>query len=205
MSKIKSNQNPFVDKFSWLLSAILSPFILLPLVILAFSWKLTANIVDFRFFSALALTFMLAIPGIFILWQVKTKKIDDLHIYKREQRMDVFLVFLISTLATIALFFYFDAPLKLTGLIILAFVSGLISGFITLWWKISIHMVALATTSVAYALLTQTPLAWATLIFIPLVAWSRVYRKRHTLAQTIAGTVLGATLSIIFYKTFLLF
>lgn len=205
MKKIKSNQNSFADKFSWLLSAALSPFVILPLVVLAFAWKLTDGPSDFWFFSALALIFMLAIPGAYIVWQVKNKKIDDLHIYKREQRMNVFLVFLLSTLITVALYFYFDAPLKLTGLIILAFISGLVSGIITLWWKISIHMVALAATSVAYALLVQTPLAWATLAFIPLVAWSRVYRKRHTLAQTIAGTILGAALSIIFYKTFLLF
>lgn len=201
LSKTKS----LLDKISFWVSGIFSPFVILPVVMTVFSWKLTASFEDFWLFLAISALFMMIVPGAYIAWQVKHKKISDLHIKKREERSGVFVVFILGNLITIALYLLMGAPVRLTGLALLALLSAGIAGIITLRWKISIHLVALSTTAVAYALLVKTPYAWATLGFIPLVIWARVYRKRHTLAQSIAGALLGGVLSLIFYRIFLIY
>ncbi len=40
------------------------------------------------------------------------------------------------------------------------------------------------------------------LILIPLVGWSRVYLKAHTIAQVCAGTLLGAVSVVLFFRIF---
>lgn len=202
---MSSKNKNLLNKLSFWISAIFSPFIILPVVMTIFSWKLTTSLEYFSLFLAISTLFMMLLPGIYISWQVKNKKISDLHIKKREDRYSVFAVFLLGNLITVLLYFLLGAPIKLIGLVILAFLSALIAGIITLEWKISIHLVALSTTAVAYALLIKTTYAWATLGFIPLVIWARVHRKRHTIAQSIAGALLGGFLSLIFYKIFLIY
>jgi membrane-associated phospholipid phosphatase len=60
---------------------------------------------------------------------------------------------------------------------------------ITLWWKISLHAAAAAgAATMAWALLgTGLPF----LLTVPLIAWSRIRLRRHTLAQTVLGALLG--------------
>jgi membrane-associated phospholipid phosphatase len=63
---------------------------------------------------------------------------------------------------------------------------------ITLYWKISVHCATAAgVTTVIWMLLgTSLPL----LLVVPVLAWSRVRLRRHTLCQTIAGSVLGVAI-----------
>jgi len=64
---------------------------------------------------------------------------------------------------------------------------------ITLFWKISFHMIwsILATFFIIYSL--QTPQSYLLILFIPLIAWSRLQLKRHSLLQVVAGTLLTLT------------
>ena len=63
---------------------------------------------------------------------------------------------------------------------------------ITLVWQVSVHT---ATTAglVTFACLAFGPIAACWTLLIPLVAWARIYLRRHTLAQTLAGAFLGSS------------
>lgn len=67
---------------------------------------------------------------------------------------------------------------------------GILNVSITYFWKISGHMMA-ATGLVMWLSLLWSPIFLLLLItFIPLVAWSRLSMRKHTLAQVMAGTCL---------------
>jgi membrane-associated phospholipid phosphatase len=72
---------------------------------------------------------------------------------------------------------------------------------ITLRWKISGHCTAVAGLVVLALALFGENLLPSTLL-IPLVAWSRIRLKRHTPAQTVAGSFMGAVIvSTLLYFT----
>ena len=76
------------------------------------------------------------------------------------------------------------------GAIVAAFVQTLLLFAITLVWQISIHT---ATTAglVTFAILALGGGASILTLLVPIVAWARLHLRRHTLAQTVAGGVLG--------------
>ena len=72
---------------------------------------------------------------------------------------------------------------------------------ITLRWKISLHCAAAAILA-ELLLIYFGPMAAPFAMSVPLIAWSRLYLRRHTLAQTIAGASLGIailTLTLFIY------
>ncbi len=58
-------------------------------------------------------------------------------------------------------------------------------------WKISIHC-AVAGGSVTILALFYGPLVLAGLVLVGLLGWARVTMEDHTVAQVVAGSVLGA-------------
>ena len=57
-------------------------------------------------------------------------------------------------------------------------------------WKISFHSSVATGCVTVLVMLVNPQLGWLFLL-VPLIAWARVYRKRHTLLQTVVGAVLA--------------
>lgn len=82
------------------------------------------------------------------------------------------------------------APALTTTLMLIYSTNTLIILFINLSWKISIHTMGVAETTVALTYLFSFPgLIFG--ILIPLVMWSRVKLKKHTVSQVLAGCFAG--------------
>jgi hypothetical protein len=58
------------------------------------------------------------------------------------------------------------------------------------WIKVSLHMASLAFAGVA-ALSLWPAMGMTALLLLPLLAWSRLRMRRHTVAEVVGGTVLG--------------
>ena len=66
-----------------------------------------------------------------------------------------------------------------------------IFGAITQVWKISFHTgVFTGCVTVLVLILHDARFAWLFLL-VPLIAWARVRRKRHTLVQTVVGALIA--------------
>jgi membrane-associated phospholipid phosphatase len=74
---------------------------------------------------------------------------------------------------------------------------------ITTVWKISIHC-AVASGSVAILALSFGPLVLPAYALVALLGWSRVVLKDHTVAQAVAGAVLGAGAAVLAYAALVL-
>jgi membrane-associated phospholipid phosphatase len=68
---------------------------------------------------------------------------------------------------------------------------------ITLVWKASAHC-TVAGHAAAAGLLLLGPLGLIFLLALPLVAWSRVVDKAHTLPQALVGVAVGIGFAILF-------
>jgi len=76
-------------------------------------------------------------------------------------------------------------------------VLGLLVFLIRLNWKISLH-VSVLTSSLTILTIFNNAI-YPFYLFVPLVAWSRVRLKAHTINQTIAGFLLGLAMPLLLF------
>ena len=130
------------------------------------------------------------LPAAYILWLIKRGEVTDLYLRERHQRIKPLGVSLFCSLLVWWLVVWLDAPLLLRAIAVVQVIQGSAILAITLRWKISAHSITGAAV-VGLAFFLWGTEVWSLLFLIPLIAWSRVWLNRHTLSQTIAGTLLG--------------
>jgi membrane-associated phospholipid phosphatase len=139
----------------------------------------------------LAAFFVAVLPTVFIDYGIRRGRFDDRNVGARRPRM-VVLAFITASVATgLILLLVLGAPPILTGYLAFMLVSVAVLAAITLVWKISIHC-AVASGSVTILTLSYGLLVLPACLLIGLLGWSRVALGDHTIAQVVAGTVLGA-------------
>ena len=70
---------------------------------------------------------------------------------------------------------------------------------INLFWKISIHCVGVGGAAVLLFSVAEAGIAWPGVLAVLLVGWARLYLGVHTVAQVLAGFVLGIGVSLAAY------
>jgi hypothetical protein len=146
----------------------------------------------------LAALFTAVLPTVFISYGVRRGRWDDRNVGARRPRLIVLAFIAASVAAGLIVLAAAGAPRLLTGYLcfMLASVAGLV--LVTMVWKISIHC-AVASGSVAILAFTYGPLALTGYLLVALLGWSRVTVGDHTVAQVVAGCVLGAGAAALAY------
>ena len=128
-------------------------------------------------------------PFLYVVWLLKRGYVTDIDVQLRKQRAQPLLVTILCTGAAWLVLALGAAPTTMTLIATAIWLQVVVIFAVTLRWKISVQAATVAgAMTVAWALL-GSPLPF--LIAVPLVAWSRVRLRRHTLLQTLAGVVLG--------------
>ncbi len=173
------------------------PFILVAKFTQDYSYALKWTIFSYVFILAVAL---FVIIGVFL------GAFSNFDVSKREQRP------LLFSFSAFAIFCYLLSLIVLHGprilfLALFTIVLGLIAiVIVNKWIKASIH-VAIVTSVVLLMVIIYKGYSFLLLPLIPLLAWSRVKTKKHTLMETIIGSILGIVIILIVYivsKQFLL-
>jgi membrane-associated phospholipid phosphatase len=128
-------------------------------------------------------------PLLYLFWLVRHGRVTDLDVQLREQRMRPLLFTIACNGAAWVLLILGAAPSLMVVLAGVLWVQMSAIFAITLFWKISVHCAAAAVAATLIWSLTGTPLPL--LIGVPIVAWSRVRLRRHTVPQTVGGALLG--------------
>jgi membrane-associated phospholipid phosphatase len=143
------------------------------------------------FWFAVYVLMAMVAPLLFLIWQVRHGRVTDLDIQLREQRKGSLLVTIAGFGVSWLVMTIGQAPMLFKVMAGAGFVQWLIVFLITLRWKISVHTSSAA--GMTMLILHVFGLAAAPLVIsLPLIAWSRVKLRRHTLGQTIAGALLGS-------------
>ena len=149
--------------------------------------------------SFIALTFLTTlfaaiVPlSILIIWARRTNA-HDMDVPTRTDRNHPLLLATVSYLIGTAVLLIIRAPLLSTALMFGYFAGTLFIFLVNLRWKISIHTMGIAGPTTVLVFVFGY---WGALLglLLPPVIWSRVYLKKHTVAQAIAGAVVGFLLT----------
>ncbi|MDB5028120.1 MAG: phosphoesterase PA-phosphatase-like protein [Candidatus Eremiobacteraeota bacterium] len=140
-------------------------------------------------------------PMLFIFYLYATDRISDLDMSIRTERERVFIAFVIFYALGAVDLWIIHAPPIMTASMAGYAASALVVQWITRYWKISTHALGITAPLVAFTVLFgERPVPFY--VLIPIVGWSRVYLRAHTVLQVIAGTLLAIANTLLFFRIF---
>ncbi|HSX58531.1 MAG TPA: hypothetical protein VLE47_04680 [Candidatus Saccharimonadales bacterium] len=190
-----------MKKFAQIVSIVFEPYTVsfVALVLVTHQLPVSTEEKIGWFFAAVALG---GLPALAVyLYERKIGKIHDVFITNRLERRDVQLAWFLGSGAFFLVALAFDAPRLLLALSLTLVVLSFLITLISLYWKVSVHMVGV-TLFVTLLLLCYSVSTFWLLILLPLVAWARVRLGQHTLSQVTVATIMTIAVT---YSVFYLF
>lgn len=125
--------------------------------------------------------------------------IKDVALNEQKERAIPYIIMIICYLATAYFLYTRNAPMWVVMFFVGGSLAGLVNMIVNGWWKISAHgaaaagLVAMLVRMDKVGMPQTDLLPWivATIIFAGLLCSSRVYLRRHTLGQVLAGSAVG--------------
>ena len=137
-------------------------------------------------------------PTAFYYLRLRQGVYSDEDVSVREQRNELYLFGFVWVLIATAGLGLLGVPAPFLALMICAMALGVIGGLINLFWKISAHATAIASTA-TIALLYAPSLGAALWACAALLGWARVRTHNHTPMQVLAGFGSAATIILVVF------
>ncbi len=172
--------------------AAYAPIISIPVFILINYYLMNLN--DFIIITMICIVFTAVLPISLVFWWLRGKNGKDaeidMDIPERTDRNYPLLLVILSYAIGVVFLYLLNAPGIVTVLMFCYFSNTLMVFFINLYWKISIHSLGVAGPAAALIYVFGA-MGLVYMLIIPLVMWSRVYLKEHTVSQVVMGALLG--------------
>ncbi len=182
-------------------STICNPFVTALALFVIIAHEKATSVASFWLLLFTSTVFTSIGPMLYVLWLYATDRIADLDMSVRSERERVFGIFVVFYAFGTLVLWLVHAPALMTASMAGYTAASLVTQYITRYWKISTHAIGItAPLVVLIYLYGAEPLPF--LILIPLVGWSRVWLRAHTVLQVIAGTTLGAGSVLLFFHLF---
>ncbi len=185
----RSNSLTIPACIAWATSVLFSPF-LVPIATAAGVVQKHADPQNALRWLVIVVLFVTVLPVLSIAAMVRCAKVSDFHLQNREERLLPLCCTLISMIVGTVLLHRLGAAREIVWAGVAYITNSVIFSAITPMWKISFHS-SVATGCVTILVMLVNPQFGWLFLLIPLIAWARIYRKRHTLLQTVVGAVLA--------------
>lgn len=182
------------DWLAFLVSAVASPFLVLPGYITALIVRQPFTLGQALLWALVAIGGIVGVPLVYILIGLRRGIFTDLHLREREQRRGPFMAALVGAGFAAVVLRYIDAPLAVQLGAAAVLLNGALFAAISQHWKISLHPSTLAACVVIGGMTSGPRWYWG-LAPVPLVMWARVHRGRHNWAQGFAAVTLAVSLT----------
>ena len=137
------------------------------------------------------------LPILFIAWRVHSGKISDLHMKERQERIVPFLVSIVCAILAWEVLRMMNAPSILPLIAAVTLAELIVMLIITFAWQISMHAMSISVAVIATGIVFGAAPALFVSPLLPIVGAARLRLERHTLAQVIAGAVVGALIPLV--------
>ena len=178
------------NRLAKLISLWVDPRYLVGPVVLVVALRGTASLIEAAGWTLLTLATAVLPLLAFIALQTRRGAFADDQVPERHLRNQVYLVGNACLLVCLLILVLLRAPRSLVTLLLAMLASSAIATGLNLRWKVSVHTGSVAGAAVSLLALVGPP-ALPTMVLIPLVGWTRVALRRHTLGQVIAGGLIG--------------
>jgi hypothetical protein len=170
---------------------VLSPAVVAVALPLVVAWHATGHdVLATAAWGVVVAVFFCVLPMAFLVHGARKGKWDGHWVRDRAHRTVPLLVCLLSALAGMAVMLIGRAPRELVALSSAMIVTLVACLVITRWWKVSLHA-AVAGGAVAMVTLLFGPWLLLLVVLLALVCWARVALTDHTVAQVVAGALVG--------------
>lgn len=183
-----------------LVAEVLSPVLVVGLLLIVVAWHSTLSGTAALGWAALSFLFSSVLPGLYIVREVRRGHLTDHHLFRREQRLIPFLIWIVSTTIGLGLLLALGAPRELVALVGAMATSLVVFTAINLFWKLSVHTGTVAGAAVVVHL-AFGPAILPLAAVVGLVAWSRVEMGAHSVGQVVAGATLGGAITAAVFAT----
>ncbi len=188
---------------TWRLAKILSfcgnPFVISIPCFAATSLRSTRRWPDRLRWWGIATAVMTLPALVYVRYGVRTGRLSDHEVSVREERFWPYMGEIAAVVASYGIMRVLRAPREMTALVVSVAGAMMTITGVTLVWKISMHVVGTAGATTVLVLLYGKRAAPA-LTLIPLVGWSRYALEHHTVAQIIAGGLVGTAAPLIVFQ-----
>lgn len=186
----------FVKRSATVLSLLFQPILVGTYVVIALSVTGATSASAAAGWALLTAGLSTGVPALDLVRRTRAHSVSDFQLIIREQRLRPLLVTLACTGAALAVVVFAQGPDNLAVGLAAALVAGSAMTLVTLKWKISFH----AGGGAGAVVLMGWQFGWPASALLPVLAavcWSRVYLRRHTAIQVLAGLVVGAGLTAV--------
>lgn len=177
-------------KAARLFSNIVSPPVLFALLGLAFALYERPSL-NGLLWAAVYGFFVSLLPILIVLYLLKTGRIAELHMSNTGERHIPYISAVLSAGIAFLIITFFDGPELLRCLTIFNMIELATLGVINAFWLISMHSTGIMATFLLVGLVFGWAYSLLVLPFVIMVCVVRLYLKRHTVLQIIAGLALG--------------
>jgi hypothetical protein len=148
--------------------------------------------------AIIVLLIVTGIPLAYLLLGRRRGWVSDLELSRREERPRFILVSLSSDVLALAILWLGNGPHLLCLIVLTYFCLAIVMFTISSFWKISMHMAGVSGFSTALVFVFGAPALWA-FLSLPMVAWARLHRHKHTPAQLVAGALAGVLVTLLVF------
>ncbi len=189
------------ERIASLTSNILNPFLVSLVLILLLSFKSTSSTLDAVKWSLILIAVSILPVFLVIIYLVRNRRLEGPFINIRKQRTKIYLLADVGASVGCIVFHYLGAPSILVATAVAGLSGVVVFMCVNLLWKISLHT-AFVTASVTALTILYGSIAAVTVVLVPLIAWSRIELKHHSLAQVAAGALLAALIVVVVFYLF---
>lgn len=176
--------------WAWLVSRVFDPVIEIPLMLFLVTWMALANGLRWRFLVFL-LIFDALLPAIYMVAGLKTKKISDWDMTRKEERRGLYAFTALVHFFGVV-YAYFLGKVELAAVLFVLWSLAIVFAAVTYFWKISAHAGVNAVLLVLVNHYFGWNRFWWLAIILLVVLGARVVIKKHTWGQVLAGAGVAA-------------
>ena len=185
--------------FAKSISNIIHPLILSPLTFVLLFLNLPLKTGYTFLYLIIGLLCIPIIPFAYVLKMKNDGKIENIDIPDRKKRQGPFIKGTILFLGTAFLLILLRAPQELVLIMIIYTINTGIATLITKYWKISVHGLSFGIPIATFGMILSKRYFYISSL-LPLLIYSRVKLKAHTIPQVVAGFSLGFILTVLQIK-----
>lgn len=193
-----------------LVSDLINPLILPPIVIGITSWLLGLVTGTVSWIMGISIFFYTLLPLAATYYLLSRNYISSLDLPERTSRNSLYLISIGCAAIVFLSFSLFDtgAPWLIAAISLVYLINPLVGLIVNFVWKMSIHSAALSSAGAIFLFLAQFKLLptltdayilslTILLLLLPIMIWARYRLSIHTLAELFGGALVGFLLTIL--------